>query len=170
MARCLPFLLLSAFTWLVATGSGGAAELPQPQGRVILTVGGTIAATNGDAKASFDRDMLAELGLRTVRTSTTWTDGVKTFEGVLARDLLARVGAKGSKVTATALNDYAIDIPMSDFETYDVLLALRMDGKDLLPRDKGPVWIVYPRDEKPELRDPRFDSRWVWQLKALQVR
>ena len=39
----------------------------------------------------------------------------------------------------------------------------------LTPRDKGPVWIVYPRDNHGVLADIRYDMRWVWQLVALHV-
>ena len=42
-------------------------------------------------------------------------------------------------------------------------------GRELLARGKGPVWIVYPRDKVPALRDAKFDHRWVWQLRTLTV-
>ena len=53
---------------------------------------------------------------------------------------------------------------------YDVLLAFRMDGQDLTPRDKGPLWVVYPRDAHRELVDAKFDARWAWQIKRLEVK
>ena len=40
----------------------------------------------------------------------------------------------------------------------------------LTTRDKGPVWIVFPRDDYPLLDDPRVDLLWVWQLDAIEVR
>jgi hypothetical protein len=59
---------------------------------------------------------------------------------------------------------------MADFAKYPVLLAYSMDGKALTARDKGPLWIVYPRDDYPEIKDPLLDSRWVWQLKEIDVK
>ncbi|WP_377046978.1 molybdopterin-dependent oxidoreductase [Roseibium salinum] len=97
------------------------------------------------------------------------TDGPQHFEGFLMRDLLELVGAKGEIATAHALNDYVIDIPMSDFERFDVLVAMKMNGRRLTARDKGPLWIVYPRDDVGELQDIRYDYRWVWQLDSLTV-
>ncbi len=44
-----------------------------------------------------------------------------------------------------------------------------MDGKRLTVRDKGPYWLVYPRDEFTELKDARFDHRWAWQLKEISI-
>ena len=144
--------------------------LPKPQARPILTISGAIEVKNSEAGAVFDRALLESLGMRTLKTSTNWTTGVNTFEGILVRDVLRHVGAKGTSAVATALNDYSAEIPLSDFEKFDVLLALRMDGRDLLPRDKGPVWIVYPRDQDAELQDARYDHRWVWQLTSLTIR
>jgi hypothetical protein len=103
-------------------------------------------------------------------TSTSVTEGVNRFEGVLMRDLLDKVEARGETVVATALNDYVVEIPMDDFHDYDVIAALAMDGERLLPRDKGPIWIVYPRDDFEELQDIRYDYRWVWQLIRIEIR
>ena len=58
---------------------------------------------------------------------------------------------------------------MSDFADYPVLFALKMDGRDLTVRDRGPIWIVYPRDDFSELRNERVNARWVWQLNGLTV-
>lgn len=153
-----------------AADSSADEKLPPPQGEIILRVVGNIDRTNVLDEAHFDRAMIEAMESHTLRTSTVVTDGVKTFEGVLMRDLLAAVGAEGESVRATALNGYVIDIPMEDFEKYDVIAAYSMDGRQLTPRDKGPLWIVYPRDDFYELQDIRYDYRWIWQLKRLEVR
>jgi len=167
-------LLLSLCVVFLLGGSAIAEEpLPAPTGPVILTVTGKIAATNSGNAAIFDRAMLEALPIHRIKTATVWTDGVKTFEGVLVRDLLSRVGAtttQSTLVRASALNDYAIEIPATDFQRFDVLLAWSMDGQQLMMRDKGPLWIVYPRDQVRELRDERYDQRWVWQLSRLEVK
>ncbi len=151
----------SRFSW--------AQELTEPANNIILTVSGNIEHSNRGADALFDYNALIKLGLHTLSTTTNWTDGVTVFEGVLARDLLAKVGAQGKTVRAIALNDYTVDIPISDFQKYDVLLALKMDGQELLRKNKGPIWIIYPKDQHPELRDAQHDSRWIWHLKTLIV-
>lgn len=140
--------------------------LPAGAGQVVLTITGAV----DDPPVGFTRRELAALPQHELRTSTTVTDGTRLFEGFLMRDLLARVGADGESVLALALNDYRIEIPMEDFERFDVIGALAMDGVPLTARDKGPIWIVYPRDDHRELQDIRYDTRWVWQLRALDVR
>ncbi len=147
-------------------------SLAKPTGAVILTVGGLVGRTNIDQQAQFDLAMLQALPASTVYTSTVVTDGVKRFDGVLVRDVFnaLRPSSKSQKVEAIALNDYLVDIPFSDFYDYDVLLATHMDGVLLTPADKGPIWIVYPRDSIRKLQDIRYDYRWVWQLKHLHIR
>jgi hypothetical protein len=145
-------------------------SLTAPASEVRLTVTGNIRKTNSEGTALLDDAMLEALPRHTLETSTVVTDGVKRFDGFLMRDLLEFVGADGKTVTASALNDYTIDIPMEDFVRYDVLVATHMDGERLQPSDKGPFWIVYPRDGHSDLQDIRYDYRWVWQLIQLKIK
>jgi hypothetical protein len=161
---------LGATMVTVAIALAQLEPLPTPTGPVILTVSGNVELTNSEGGAAFDRDMFAEIGITEITTTTPWTDGSRVFSGVLARALFERVGAEGTVVLASALNDYTVEVPMEDFIKYDVLLATKMDGTEMLVSDKGPIWIVYPRDNEPALQDRRLHDRWVWQLKALQVR
>lgn len=170
-ARILAVVALGLLLTAMAVAPLSANNpLPRPNGRVLLTITGNIAHTNADGQADFDRHMLEELGVTGFSTSTSWTDGTPRFEGVLARDVLKAVGASGDTVTATALNDYSIEIPIADFESYPVLFAMRMDGTELTRRDKGPIWIVYPRDRHRELQNQKVDAKWIWQVVKLQVR
>lgn len=113
-------------------------------------------------------DDLASLPQHKIVTHTSVTDGPQVFVGPLMRDVLADAGLEAETIMATALNDYEIAIPTSDFTRFDVIAALSMNGEALTPRDKGPVWIVYPRDDHHELQDIRYDYRWVWQLIRIQ--
>lgn len=167
-SRCLIAGLLIVVLQLVGSPAS-AGDLPAPTGDVILTVSGNIANTNGNGRARFDRAMLESLGTTVLETSTYWTDNVVRFDGVLARRVVAAVGGKGKIAIATALNDYKIEIPLSDFSRYDVLLALKMNGEYMRVRDKGPIWIVYPVDQHPELDNELIRNRWIWQLSKLEI-
>jgi hypothetical protein len=144
--------------------------LPPPAGEVLLTITGKIHRTNAPERADFDRTMLESLGLTTVQTSTPWTDGVPVFRGVLARDLLAAVGADGDIARAVALNDYVYDIPATDFQKYEILLALEKNGEPLRVRNKGPIWIIYPLDQFDTLRNRTTERKMVWHLTRLEIR
>jgi hypothetical protein len=161
-------LALALFAMLAPLGVH-AAELPQPTGRVILTVSGAIANTNSGEKAVFDRKMLEDLGLSTLKTSTSWTDGVPTFEGISVARVLEAAGAKGSTVSAVAINDYKAELKVDELRKYPVMLAMKMNGKDLEIRDKGPLWVIYPRDQYAELAGEEHNYKWIWQLKSLVV-
>lgn len=161
---------LGIFLGLWAGAVALAADpLAVPQGPVILSISGNIEVTNAADRADFDREMLIDIGIREIHTTTTWTEGVQVFEGTLLRDVLDRVGASGMQIVATALNDFKSTLPMDEVERYDVLLALKANGTEMQVSDKGPIWIVYPRDAHPELQDEKFNDRWVWQLRELRV-
>lgn len=163
--RHLPFALALLVTF---AGSVAAAEtgIDEPDGPVILTI---ISPEHPDG-VDMDRATLEAMPQTEIRTSTIWTDGVPVFKGPLVRDVLASVGARGAVVEARALNDYWVSIPMDDFDSHDVILALDMNGEPLSRRDKGPIWIVYPRDDNVELQTQAYNHRWIWQLQTLSVR
>lgn len=170
LARYLLVFALAAAAAFGPSGDSAAQRLTEPTGRVILEISGKIAHTNAPERARFDLKALESLGITKITTSTPWTEGKKVFEGVRLRDLLQAVGADGATITPVALNDYKLDIPREDFDKYPVILAYRMDGEELRVRDKGPLWVVYPRDDFPELDNRLIRSRWVWQVKELMVR
>ncbi|WP_139974057.1 oxidoreductase [Ochrobactrum sp. CGA5] len=160
------FCLFLPFVWL----SGAVAEpLAKPTGKPILVISGNISNTNVDDTAQFDRDMLEAIGLVTVETTNPWYDGRVRFEGVLMDKLMALVGAKGTNVTAVALNDYVSKLPMEDFTKFNVILAMKRDGNYMPVRDKGPLFIIYPYDSDPQLQTQTYYTRSAWQVAKLIV-
>lgn len=147
-----------------------AQTLPNPSGEVVLTVTGDIALTNADGAALFDRAMLEAMEPVEFTTTTTWTDGPQVFRGVLLLDLLSLLGVTGGNLRAAAVNDYAVDIPVSDAVEGGPIVAYRLNGKPMSLRDKGPLWIVYPYDSRREYRSEVIYSRSIWQLDRLEVR
>ena len=162
-------VLLSLFVFLGLGSQSHAAEpLPPPKGPVILTISGRIEQTNSAAGAQFDREMLESIGRASITSRSEVSDVPQVFEGVPLRAVLDRVGARGKAMRATALNDYVSVIPFEDLQ-FEPILAMRVDNRVLTIRDKGPLWIVYPRDAHKVLQDTRYDARWVWQLSKLNI-
>lgn len=165
-----PSLCILACTILSGPGAGArAADLAPPSGEVLLTISGRIEHTNREGVAAFDRPMLENLGLIELRTWTPWTMGQPMFQGVLAQTLMEAVGAQGAAVHARALNDYEVTIPLSDFRDYRVLVAMYQDGRALTMRERGPLWIVYPWSDHPELDDRPTRQKSIWQLVHLRI-
>ena len=165
MRRLILALCLSVAGAVVAS----AEDLAAPQGPVVLTVSGAITHTNGNNVAQFDQAMLDALPQRTTVTTTPWYEGPQHFSGPLMSAVLNAVGATGSTIKVTALNDYSAELPLQDTLSYPVILADRLDDKLLSVRDKGPLFVIYPFDEYRELYDEVHFGRSVWQINAITV-
>ncbi len=182
----LPFMLIvrrtalqGLLTCAVALGAGAVPSvraapveppLAAPVGPVVLTVGGTLRNTNRDGRAAFDMAMLEKLPQVSFSTQTPWYPRPRRFTGPLLRDVLAAAGAQGRTIEARALNDYRVEIPMTDSHRYDVIVARLLDDRPMAVRDKGPLFLIYPFDQAPELRNSVFYGRSAWQLTHLELR
>lgn len=155
--RSRRLLLLSALP-----GAAAAQTAPPPAAPVVLTVG----------QAAFEMAALARMKQRTIRTTTPWYDQPREFTGPLLRDVLAAAGlAAGAKGMArfTALNDYRVEIPLEDAREHDVIVARLLDGQPMGVRQKGPLFVMYPFDEKPALRTTVYFARCIWQLRSIEL-
>ncbi|WP_163852298.1 molybdopterin-dependent oxidoreductase [Pseudooceanicola aestuarii] len=146
-----------------------AGDLPTPEGAVLLTVTGAIDRTNAEGAALFDLEMLEEFGGTEITTTTIWTEGEKQFEGVSLHRLIDELGIEAETLKATAINDYAVEIPIEDAVEGGPILAYRMNGDTMSVRDKGPLWIVYPYDSNAAYRSEVIYSRSIWQLDRIEA-
>lgn len=167
----VPALLAVLAFW--ATAAPGET-LPAPEGDVILTVTGQIAVSNataedGEPKAQFDLAMLEALPATEFTTGTIWTDGAQRYTGVELGSFLEALGAEGRQIEATAINDYSVEIPVSDARAGGPILAYRVDGAAMSRRDKGPIWLIYPYDQNVDYRSETVYSRSIWQLDRLHI-
>jgi len=148
------------------------SPVPPPTEPVVLTVRGRFGLAHAEAGVTFDIPTLEHLGLIRFTTPTAWTDGLVTFEGVLLSRLLEVLAVPGdvTELAMTALNDYQVAIPAADVRTWPVIIALKRDGQYMSVRNKGPLWVVYPRHAFPELEQAKHNSKWIWQLKEIVIR
>lgn len=147
-----------------------AGDLPVPTGDVVLDISGSISNSNtADHHAQFDMAALQQMPQAVVKTATPWFDGVQKLSGVKLTDLLKAVGATGSTLHAIALNDYMVEIPFSDAEKDNVIIAYAYDDQPMSVRDKGPLWVIYPLTDRPDLNTPEVQSKMIWQLKAITI-
>lgn len=98
------------------------------------------------------------------------SEAMHAVTGPLLRDVLKYFSVEGVAADATAFDAYEIDIPVDDARRYNVVLARSIDGKKLTLRNRGPVWITYPLKDNPELLNPMYEARSVWQLKELHMK
>lgn len=174
IAFSLVLILLLAASVPIAEVLADDASLPRPEGPVILTVRGAIGEPNTPAGAEpaarLDRALLERLPQSTVQTTTPWTEGLQRFEGVRLLELLRLLKAKGTVVSLGALNDYRVTMDLRQYAPFNPLLALKHNGDPMRIADKGPIWLVFPQDDYPELDQAGVHDLWVWQLREIVVR
>lgn len=161
----MPFYLRNG---LAAAALAFCVATPAFAGQPVYSVTGAIASEQGAVRALAAEDF-EKIGMTEIKTKVlTMGDGEHVVKGVLARDLLNYVGAKGDNMKITALDGYQIDVPVEDIKTYDVVVATEIDGKALSVREKGPAWLIYPVSGHKELDDTVYESRSVWQIKTIE--
>ena len=161
------FLLAAS---LALTFSAAIADsLSTPTGKVVLTISGKIGERNSPQGVQFDMAMIEKLPQHSFTTLTPWEKQPIQFTGPLLRDVLAAVKAQGTVIKAMALNDYQSSIPVEDATKFDMVMALKMNGQPIPVKTKGPLFIVYPFDAKPELRSAVYYERSPWQVKSLTL-
>ncbi len=164
--RKRPFLIFAAALFL---NVAFAAPLAVPTGKVVLTISGKIGERNSPQGVQWDMAMIEKLPQHSFTTLTPWEKQPIQFTGPLLRDVLAAVKAQGTVIKAMALNDYQSTIPLEDATKFDMVMALKMNGQPIPVKTKGPLFIVYPFDAKPELRSAVYYERSPWQLKSLTL-
>lgn len=145
------------------------AVLPPNQEPAVLHVNGRIGRRNTATEAVLDMPMLSSLPQYDIRTQNPWYAGTTTFSGPLLQDVLILVGAQGQQLRITALNDYAVDVPVSDASQFQPILAWKRNGQPMSVRDKGPLFLVYPFDDYPELQNDVYYGRSIWQIRSISV-
>lgn len=148
---------------------GARAALPTPVGPVILTLSGALGATNTPNAAEFDLSMLDALPQRETVTATPWHEGRPRFSGPTLASVMNAAAAQGTTLRIVALNDYAAEMPVADARAIPVILATRIDGERISVRDKGPIFVIHPFDDQPELSNEVYFARSVWQVARIEV-
>jgi hypothetical protein len=143
------------------------------QDKVELKVDGVIEKTTSKDQKTFEFTLakLKSMPAKDVPAANKYVTGKAVFKGVLLRDLLKEVGVKpnAKSVIFEGSDGYTVRAPIDDAK-WNVIIAYEVNGKAMPPKEKGPLWVIYPLDEKPDglsLRDAV--DRMVWNLKKVSV-
>lgn len=103
-------------------------------------------------------------------TGTTWTPKSR-WEGPRVDVVMAQVGAwTGTTLRITAVDDYNVTIPWDDMTRWGIVLAHSRDGNRLQRSQWGPLFVIYPRDDRPrELSTPMTEAKFIWQVNRIDV-
>lgn len=149
-----------------------AASLPVPasaQASASLTVSGKIGEGGPTRSVVLDLAALERLPQHSFSTNSPWTKRPHKYTGPLLRDVLALVKSSGTQIHAIALNEYKVTIPVEDARRFDMILAHRIDDKPIPIRERGPFFVIYPFDQRPELQGVDYYNRSIWQLKSILI-
>ena len=154
-----PLVLISTALLLLLLSSLSRAEQP------VLQVKGRISPV------SLTLTDLQAMPTTEVSTQTIWTDRKHRFSAVSVQTLLNELQVPDSAKTLTmvALNDYSIEVEIATLIQHNAFIAFAMDGETMRIRDKGPLWVLYPFSDQPEINIPPFQAHAIWQLKTLII-
>ena len=78
---------------------------------------------------------------------TTWSRYDNDWEGVHIREILQRAKplASAKFVMAHSWTGYTTNLPLSDLDDDDVMIALKHDGENLTPEHGGPIRLLVPK-------------------------
>lgn len=148
---------IAALSLLLALAGPALADDP------LLTVVGP------DGTQTYDQTALQAFGPVSFATSTIWTEGQPTFTGVPLQTILTDAGIDQGAVSAVAINDYAVQIPVDEVTADYPIVAFQQDGQAMSVRDKGPLWVIYPYDSDPALQSEVTYARSIWQLVRIEA-
>lgn len=162
-----------ALAVLFAGMSGSTVFMPaahaQAKSATVLTLTGNVSAADKTGLVEFDMAALKALDQQTFTTATPWDARPVKFSGPLLRDVLAAASAKGTQLSAVAVNDYSVNVPMDDATKLDPILAIAVDDKEIPSRTRGPVFLIYSFNNIPSKDHAIYKYRSIWQVKTIKV-
>ncbi len=120
---------------------------------------------------SFTLADLDALPQKSIVTATTWNLQAAHFTGPRINDVLhsCKKRIRPPQLRFVALNDYAVNIPYTDLKNWQPILASRINGKTFPVSQKGPLWVMYPVSDFPELQNLETDSKLIWQVTRIEA-
>ncbi len=109
--------------------------------------------------------LLKEFPTTHFETRLPWYPDQRSFTGIPVSKLIERYGDnKTFAVTFLALNDYAATSTVDDIRAFAPIVAVKMNGKPMKVRHKGPYWLVFNLNKHPEIDNIAYHSQMVWQI------
>ncbi|OCR02493.1 molybdopterin-binding protein [Oscillatoriales cyanobacterium USR001] len=108
--------------------------------------------------------------LATTRVSTTSPHNSKDlkamlyFRGIAVSQLLDRFGVKPNATSITFLgyDGFSSTVSISDLRRYPIILALERDGRPIPRSEGGPLSLIFPQSEYPQLHQEYAEQFWAF--------
>ncbi|SIN91484.1 molybdopterin-dependent oxidoreductase [Salinivibrio sp. ES.052] len=117
----------------------------------------------------FDRQKLEALPQAHIITQTPFTRGQQRFDGVALSTVLDAAGVgECANVNLKSMNRYQSVLSLNMAVRYHPMIAMKRNGQAMTLRTLGPLWLVFPLDQYPEIQNDQFYSAMVWQLTDIE--
>jgi hypothetical protein len=135
-----------------------------------LTVSGQIGKPAGTL-AWAELDKMATTTVETINAQNPQRTTPTKFRGVLVRDVLDRFAASpaASEATMVSVDGFRATVQIADARANRMLLAIEADGKPIANADGGPIFLVHPWSESPEMRARYVDRFWAFYVTHVVV-
>ena len=151
------------------TGSATAppAPVPTPSGKPILTITGAVSNHNEGSAVAFDQSVLDAMATTTANIYEPFVEKDMKFTGVPVVNLLARAGISptATKIQLHALDDFKVELKVSDLADPDILLATRADDARIPVDSGGPIRLIFPADSAVG----KNKDTWIWSIDSIVV-
>jgi hypothetical protein len=143
------------------------APVPTPSGKPVLTITGAVTNHNDGSAVAFDLSTLEAMATATTNIYEPFVKKDLKFTGIPMGDLFARAGITpaATKVQLHALDDYKVDLKVSDIADPDILLAVKADGAWIPVDSGGPIRLVFPADSAVG----KNKDVWIWSIDSITV-
>lgn len=135
-----------------------------------LTVQGQI-----QKRSAWKLSELKKLSSQEIKTTnphnTENRKAIQTFQGIAVSQLLEKseVDPKVKEVTFLSSNNYRVTVSLEDLQRYPILLAWSKDSKPLTRSEGGPLYLVFPYSDYPELPNKYSDAFWAFYVTDMVV-
>ena len=178
------------FTFLLAFAAVPVlAEVPAPQGHVLVTLGGAVGETNLPARGDkdggffgfheisydravgFDAAMLDAMDRVEIKIPYGPAGNKReiTFAGPLLSSVMIFAGAEGKTALPRAMDGYQSEISWENIATHQPILATHADGVPMGIGGFGPTMIVFPPTEDTALAE-EHSGQQVWAIAYIGIK
>lgn len=122
----------------------------------------------GSKELVFSEQQLQALPQKTFKTKHTWATVAQEFSGPLLTDVIQQICPQAKEVYLRSLDQYSVTIDVQKVAKYEAILGLKIDGRPLTVREKGPIWLMINTDNL-NVAAHNLDNMLVWQLYYIRV-
>ncbi|MEA5620644.1 molybdopterin-dependent oxidoreductase [Cronbergia sp. UHCC 0137] len=131
--------------------------------------------TTNNQTVTLNWDQLIDLATTTVRTTdanyVVQPNKVFEFKGIRVSTLLEQMGVKSSvtDITFVCYDGYQVTVKLDDLRNYPIILAVARDNQAIQRDSGGPIYLVFPYSQYPNIKRVYDDSSWAFYVSHIVV-